>query len=154
MMNEKSQAAKAEKTKFRIVKPLFDGLKMTFIHLFRPRATLSYPEKKMKMFPRFRGLHHLHTDPKTGLDVCVACGLCAAICPSECISVQGAEREDHSKYPEKFVINLGRCIFCGFCVEVCPKGAISMGPEYELADDSRNALILNKEDLLKPPKES
>ncbi len=137
-----------KKAKVRIVRPWIEGLKMTFRHLGRKRVTLQYPEEKRTMYPRWRGRHHLLKDPKTGLERCVACGLCASICPPEAISIQAGEREDHSKYPVKFEVDLGRCIFCGFCVEACPKKAIAMGPEYELAVTTRGQMILDKEELL------
>ena len=43
-----------------------------------------------------------------------------------------------------------RCIFCGYCEEACPVQAIVLGPEYELADDSREKFIYTKEMLLEP----
>jgi NADH-quinone oxidoreductase subunit I len=47
-------------------------------------------------------------------------------------------------------INYLRCIFCGLCIEACPTRALTMGNEYELADDSREKLIFEKVDLLAP----
>ncbi|KLU60427.1 ferredoxin [Peptococcaceae bacterium CEB3] len=46
-------------------------------------------------------------------DECIACGSCAAECPSEAIS----EGDD------KYVINAELCTECGTCAEVCPTGA-------------------------------
>ncbi len=148
-----TQPEKGAKPKYRIVKPLLDGLKTTFSFVFRKRATIQYPDEKMEMFPRWRGQLHMLKDPKTGLERCVACGLCAVVCPPMAIVIEAGERDDHTKYPVKFEYDMGRCIFCGFCVEACPKAAIAMGHEYELAENSREKLILNKEKLLEPPKE-
>ena len=54
------------------------------------------------------------------------------------------------RYASVYQINYLRCIFCGLCIEACPTRALTMTNEYELADDSREALIFTKEDLLAP----
>jgi len=55
----------------------------------------------------------LARDPN-GAERCVACYLCSAACPVECIALQAAEDENGRRYPEFFRINFSRCIFCGF----------------------------------------
>lgn len=45
-------------------------------------------------------------------DTCIACGACAAECPTEAIS-EG----------DIYVIDAEKCIDCGNCAEVCPVGA-------------------------------
>jgi NADH-quinone oxidoreductase subunit I len=56
---------------------------------------------------------------------------------------------DVNKKPiiDMFTIDMGRCIFCGNCTEVCPVDCIKMLPDFELADYSREALVLDKKDL-------
>jgi NADH-quinone oxidoreductase subunit I len=49
-----------------------------------------------------------------------------------------------------YQINYLRCILCGLCIEACPTRALTMTNEFELADDSRAALIYEKSDLLAP----
>ena len=93
---------------------LLKGLGLTFRTFFKRPVTIQYPEQKMAMYPRFRGLYELTRD-KEGKILCVACELCAAVCPANCIRVESFEGLTHKRYPKVYEIDLGRCIFCGFC---------------------------------------
>ncbi len=62
-----------------------------FMHAFRPRDVIAYPEVKPPVPPRYRGRIVLTRDPD-GDERCVACNLCAVACPVGCISLQKAER--------------------------------------------------------------
>lgn len=118
----------------------------------RPGAvTIQYPEKRKELAGRHRSLHRL-TRRENGLPRCVACLLCATVCPSGCITVEAAEDPDPEiqKRPSRFVIDLGRCCFCGLCVEACPEDAIRMDTGVlELAETCREALDYGLEDLLR-----
>lgn len=97
--------------------------------------------------PGFRGLHSLVRDPSTGREKCIACGLCAAICPSKCITIHTADEEGR-KVAERYEIDVLRCVFCAFCVEACPVGAVALTEHYEYADYSRSAFLMTKDRLL------
>jgi NADH-quinone oxidoreductase chain I len=133
-----------------MIKPLLQGLWLTLRYFFDKSVTLQYPEEKWEVAPRWRGRHVL-TVHENGKIRCVACMLCATVCPAECIKITGAAEHDYRKYPEEYEIDLSRCIFCGYCVEVCPKEAIEMSTAYEISQYTREDLILDKEALLKPP---
>ena len=133
-----------------MIVPLLQGLKLTLKYMFAKKVTLQYPDEKWDVAPRWRGRHVL-TKHASGKIRCVACMLCATVCPAECISIEAAAEPDNRKYPEKYEIDLTRCIFCGYCVEVCPKEAIEMSTAYELSEYSREGLIYDKERLLEPP---
>ena len=94
-----------------------------FLHMFRRRETIQYPDEKPCIPPRWRGRIILSRDPD-GEERCVACYLCAAACPVDCIALQAVEDEHGRRYPSFFRINFSRCIFCGYCEEACPTYAI------------------------------
>ena len=118
-----------------------------FLHTFRPRVTVEYPEEKPYLAPRYRGRIVLTRDPD-GEERCVACNLCAVACPVDCIALQKAEDEHGRWYPEFFRINFSRCIFCGFCEEACPTYAIQLTPDFEMSEYERKNIVYEKEDLL------
>ena len=126
---------------------LLGGIWTVFLHAFRRRVTVQYPEEKVRLAPRWRGRIILSRDPD-GAERCVACYLCSAACPVDCIALQATEAEDGRRYPEFFRINFSRCIFCGFCEEACPTYAIQLTPDFEMGDYARESLVYEKEDLL------
>lgn len=119
----------------------------TFLHAFHRRETRGYPEKKPYLPPRFRGRIILSRDPD-GKERCVACYLCAAACPVDCIALQAAEGPDGRRFPEFFRINFSRCIFCGFCEEACPTYAIQLTPNFDMSEYHRADMVYEKEHLL------
>ena len=118
-----------------------------FLHMFRRRVTVQYPEEKIPMASRWRGRIILSRDPDGG-ERCVACYLCAAACPVDCIALQATEDEHGRRYPEFFRINFSRCIFCGYCEEACPTYAIQLTPDFEMSEYKRQNLVYEKGDLL------
>lgn len=121
--------------------------------MFRKKVTYQYPEKRRKIYRRFRGRHWLARH-ENGLEKCVGCSLCVVACPAEAIYVEAGEntgKERYSpgeRYAKVYEINMIRCIFCGLCVEACPTFALNMCPEYELSEYDRDRLIYTKENLL------
>jgi NADH-quinone oxidoreductase subunit I len=134
-------------------KELGQGLGVTLENLFRKPFTVKYPDEKLQMYPRFRGLHIL-TRYEDGLERCVGCELCAVACPADAIYVEAAENDPHhpashgERYARRYEINMLRCIFCGMCEEACPEDAIFLEKKYELADYSRESFIYTKDELL------
>ena len=126
---------------------LLKGMWTLLKHTLRKRVTVQYPEEKPYVPPRWRGRIILARDPD-GEERCVACYLCAAACPVDCISLQATQDETGRRYPEFFRINFSRCILCGFCEEACPTYAIQLTPDYEMCEYDRRNLVYEKEDLL------
>src|SRR5216110_4039112 len=136
------------------------GMSITFREMFAPTVVENYPDgpgafKGAKFEERFRGLHVLQRD-ENGLEKCVACFLCAAACPANCIYIEAAENTDENRissaerYAKVYNIDYNRCIFCGYCVEACPTDAITHGHGFELASLNATNLVMRKEDLLVP----
>ena len=124
------------------------GMVLTMKKVFRPKLTREYPEEKWTPPSAFRGRPVLVQNPD-GVERCVACNLCARVCPALAIEVQASETDlEKERYPVKFEINMLRCIFCGFCEEVCPEEAIVMSDEYILTFESQEEAVFGKEKLL------
>lgn len=134
-------------TAFEALKALADGFVVTFMHLFRKPITESYPEYKRPLPARTRARIILTRDPD-GNERCVACYLCAAVCPVTCISMQSAENETGRRHAAWFRINFARCIYCGLCEEACPTSAIQLTPHFETCERDILKLVAEKEDLL------
>ena len=94
--------------------------------------TTYYPEETRADYaPLNRGKHMLTQRPD-GKPQCIACNMCATVCPAKVIEIEaGFDPTDaaHPKFPIRFEIDYSRCIFCGLCVEACPEDAIRMAKE-------------------------
>lgn len=127
--------------------PLLKGLGLTFRRLFTKHITIQYPEQKHPMPARWRGVHYFRKN-EAGETACVACGLCVAVCPNTCITLEIGEKPDGKRFPLKYEIDPWRCIFCGFCQDACPVNAINLGKGYEEAHYRKEDLVLNTKTLL------
>ncbi|MGA9668980.1 MAG: NADH-quinone oxidoreductase subunit NuoI [Terracidiphilus sp.] len=131
------------------------GMGITFGEMLNPTITEDYPDAPAKFQERFRGVHELQRD-ENGLEKCVACFLCAAACPAQCIYIEAAENTAElrisggERYAKVYNIDYNRCIFCGYCVEACPTDAITHGHGFELATLNATNLVMRKEDMLVP----
>jgi NADH-quinone oxidoreductase subunit I len=134
------------------------GMALAFKHMLKKRVTVNYPETKRLQAPIFRGRHILHRY-EDGLEKCVGCALCAAVCPSEAIYLEASENTPENpvspgeRHASRYEIHLLRCIFCGFCEEACPYDAITMGPEYELANYARRDFVIDKAVMVQSPED-
>ncbi len=116
-------------------------------HTTTPIDTVEYPDEQPYLAPRYRGRIVLTRDPD-GEERCVACNLCAAVCPVDCIALQKTQNDQGRWQAEFFRINFSRCIFCGLCEEACPTYAIQLTPDFELCEYERPNLVYEKEQLL------
>ena len=97
--------------------------------------TVQYPEERRKLPERFRYIPMLIYDAETGEDRCTACGICAKVCPPQCIWIVRAKDEKGKPItqPAEFFIDTTICMNCGLCAEFCPFDAIKMNHDYEIA---------------------
>jgi NADH-quinone oxidoreductase subunit I len=129
------------------------GMGITFKEMLNPVLTEDYPDAPPKFQERYRGLHELQRDDN-GMEKCVACFLCSAACPVDCIYIEAADNTEQERisggerYASVYNIDYSRCIFCGYCVEACPTDAITHGHGFELASYNTSTLIYRKEQLL------
>ncbi len=135
---------------------IFNGMRITFSHLFRRKTTVQYPEVNRTFSDIYRGRHVLKRDEQ-GRERCTACGLCAVACPAEAITMVAAERKPgeenlyrEEKYAVVYEINMLRCIFCGLCEEACPKEAIFLTPRTVASEFDRDKFIYGKAELVEP----
>ena len=123
-------------------------------------TTVEYPEERVPYPPGYRGLHRL-VPRDDGKPRCVACYMCATVCPAQCIYIEAgeyspaddsAESRVIEKFPTTFVIDELRCIVCGFCVEACPKDAIRMDTsKHAPSEYNRQGFVYDIPKLLNGP---
>ncbi len=97
--------------------------------------TIQYPEERRKLAERLRYIPMLIYDADTGEDRCTACGICAKVCPPQCIWIVRAKDENGKPLtrPLEFNIDISICMNCGLCAEFCPFDSIKMNNDYEIA---------------------
>ena len=104
---------------------------MLAARLVQKHRTIRYPAAAPALPERYRGL------PRLERDRCRACGACAAVCPTQAITVA----DGHA------TLDLGACIFCGACATACRQNCISFSREHRMAGRSRKDLLLSGEEL-------
>jgi NADH-quinone oxidoreductase subunit I len=121
--------------------------------------TVQYPEEKLPTPEEFRFLPFLVYDrdeeAQGGKDIrCTACGICAKVCPPQCIWIERSEDPETGRpvpEPSAFYIDMDICMNCGLCAEFCPFDAIIMDNDYEVSVyDRHEKNIYDMEKLLKP----
>ncbi len=119
--------------------------------------TVQYPEEKIPSPENFRFIPFLVYDELENGERkirCTACGMCARVCPPQCIWITRAVDPETGKpltRPSKFVIEADVCMNCGLCAELCPFDAIQMDHDYEIATRDRwTNLLYDLQKLSKP----
>ena len=115
-------------------------------------VTAYYPEEMRPDYAAGNRGKHVLTQRPDGSPQCIACNMCATVCPAKVIEIEaGFDPDDpvHPKYPVRFEIDYSRCVFCGLCVEACPEDAIRMVKEVpNLPTYDRGGLWLSLPELL------
>lgn len=119
--------------------------------------TVQYPEQELAHPETFRYIPFLVYDEDKdsvfhGIR-CTSCGICAKVCPPQCIWIVRTTDEKGKPIPQpaEFYIDIDICMNCGYCAEFCPFDAIIMDHDWKLADYDRfDGHIHDLERLLKP----
>jgi len=128
---------------------LLAGMAVTIRYFVKPIVTVQYPRQKIQMSPRYRGYPQLIIDPETQTHKCIACEMCARICPSQLISVEGTKFPgEKQKRATKYLHEHQYCSLCGLCVEACPTSALGFSQEYRLAGYRREDCVIDHLSLL------
>ena len=119
-------------------KSLLIGLNLTIREMCKPLVTVQYPREVCDITPNYRGHVELVYNPETGGCDCIVCGMCAKVCPSNCLVVKGEKKEgEKRKTLTLFTLDFTKCSLCGSCVEVCPKGGLDYSQDYNIAGFTR-----------------
>jgi NADH-quinone oxidoreductase subunit I len=122
--------------------------------------TVQYPEQKLPVPERFRYIPFLLYDEEADNERaqfdgirCTACGICAKVCPPQCIWIVQGKGDDGRPRPvaPEFYIDASICRSCGFCAEYCPFDAIKMDHDFELSSYERHeSWVYDIQELLHP----
>ncbi len=114
------------------------GMRITGKYLLQKPITVQYPDERLPIPNRYRGIHYLEQEK------CINCLACARACPIDCIEMDAIR---HGKELEwiSFTLDYQKCMFCELCVYPCPKDCIHMGNEYAFVTYDRSEF---KYDLL------
>lgn len=123
---------------WQAVKSTVVGMRITGKYLMQKPITVQYPDERMPIPDRYRGIHYLEQEK------CIECLACARACPIDCIEMEAVR---HGKELEwiSFTLDYQKCMFCELCVYPCPKDCIHMGTEFAFVSFDRSEF---KHDLL------
>jgi NADH-quinone oxidoreductase subunit I len=120
-------------------------------------VTVEYPKERLPLPENFRYVPFLVNDTKLDEVKCTSCGICAKVCPPQCIWIVRTEDPVTKRpvpQPKDFFIDTTICMNCGYCAEFCPFDAIKMDHDYELSyypgQFAENRLVEDEAMLLKP----
>ena len=106
--------------------------------------TIQYPEQKRQIPENYRCIPMLIYEGTPDNLRCTACGICARVCPPQCIWITRAtdEKGRPKAKAASFWIDATVCMSCGSCAEYCPFDAIKMNQQHEIATTDRNRDLL------------
>ena len=130
---------------------LIEGLGVTLRTMLSRAVTIQYPEERIELPERTRGVIALLEEN------CTVCMLCARQCPDWCIYIEGHKekrpprraggKERTVSALDRFDIDYALCMYCGICVEVCPFDALFWSPEFEYSEVRIADLLHDKNKL-------
>jgi NADH-quinone oxidoreductase subunit I len=102
--------------------------------------TIQYPEQKRKIPETYRAFPMLVYEESRDEPRCTSCGICARVCPPQCIWIRRAtdDKGRPMAKPAGFWIDTTICMSCGYCAEFCPFDAIKMNQQHEITTTDRD----------------
>jgi ferredoxin len=80
-------------------------------------------EARLESLRCLRCFDNVMLDP----ELCILCGLCVDVCPTNCITIVRADRAGlGTEAQSALLLAEDRCIRCALCVNRCPPSALSM----------------------------
>ncbi|WP_022847455.1 MULTISPECIES: 4Fe-4S binding protein [unclassified Desulfurobacterium] len=140
------------------IKSLFVGMKITGEYLIKPKVTVNYPWETVgkEGLEGFRMVIQLVPVPPSGnKHKCVACGMCARSCPSNCIKLDvkqtveeielpdGKKKKKVNRELQGFYVDFSLCSLCGLCVESCPTKTLQFSNYPYIVGTSRDDFVYN-----------
>jgi NADH-quinone oxidoreductase chain I len=122
---------------YKGVKSTLVGMSITLRYFFTKPVTVQYPEERMAIAPRYRGLHYLEQD------LCIACRVCEKACPIDCIIIRFTRQPGNVNEWYEFTLDYNKCMFCELCCYPCPKDCIHMTKEFSLVKYNRSQLVFD-----------
>ncbi len=114
--------------------PKLRELKEAVTAVFSPRFTTRFPAEPCVVPEKYRG------KPEFDLDVCIGCGACVNICPTEALTM--TDDLDAETPTRKITKRYDCCIFCGNCDDNCTtEDGIKLSNEWDLATLDRNTTV-------------
>jgi len=129
-----SAALKYGKNIWDALKTTLVGMRITGKYLLQKPITVQYPDERLPIPNRYRGIHYLEQEK------CIECLACARACPIDCIEMDAVR---HGKELEwiSFTLDYQKCMFCELCVYPCPKDCIHMGTEFAFVSYDRSEFV-------------
>lgn len=138
---------------------LLVGLKVTGLNFMQRQVTVHYPRKTVDNLSTFRSHVELVGKPKSPAEPkCIACMMCANVCPSGCFTIkklkapkpkEGEEKPKAKKGPATVMLDFNYCSLCGLCVQSCPVGSLRFTTDAYLSGVSRQEFVYDLMDRLK-----
>ena len=87
-------------------------------------------EARLEALRCLRCFDNIMLDP----DLCILCGLCVDVCPTDCITIARADLAGVGTAEQSvLLLDEDQCIRCGLCINRCPPSALSMVHAKEVA---------------------